>query len=108
MNHPQHDSPGPLAPNCWQCEHFAISWDIQRPYSCRIMGFKSKSLPSSEVFKADGQACQCFYPKNEGAASSRASHASHASHALTIKEATHSTGLKALNVAPGASKGWWV
>ena len=54
-------------PNCWQCEHFAISWDVQRPYSCRLMGFKSKSLPSSEVFKADGQACQCFYPKNRAA-----------------------------------------
>jgi hypothetical protein len=32
------------------------------------MGFKSKSLPSSEVFKADGQACQCYYPKNKAAA----------------------------------------
>jgi hypothetical protein len=29
------------------------------------MGFKSKALPSSEVFRADGQACQCFYPKNQ-------------------------------------------
>ena len=63
MNHLHNANLDPSIPNCWQCEHFAISWDIQRPYSCRIMGFKSKALPSTEVFKADGQACQCFYPK---------------------------------------------
>ncbi len=63
MNHLHNANLDPSLPNCWQCEHFAISWDMQRPYSCRIMGFKSKALPSTEVFKADGQACQCFYPK---------------------------------------------
>jgi hypothetical protein len=52
-----------VIPNCWQCDHFAISWDTQRPYSCRLMGFKSKALPCLEVFNADGQVCQCFYPK---------------------------------------------
>ncbi|MEI7737379.1 MAG: hypothetical protein WCJ99_01510 [Betaproteobacteria bacterium] len=67
MNHSLNSTLDHTLPNCWQCEHFAISWDVQRPYSCRLMGFKSKSLPSSEVFKADGQACQCFYPKNRAA-----------------------------------------
>jgi hypothetical protein len=49
--------------NCWQCSHFAISWDTQRPYSCRIMGFKSRVLPCYEVFNADGRQCQCFQAK---------------------------------------------
>jgi len=50
-------------PNCWKCEHFAISWDLNRPYSCRVMGFKSKALPSIEVMRADGQECRCYLPK---------------------------------------------
>ena len=49
--------------NCWQCSHFAISWDTQRPYSCRLMGFKSRALPCYEVFNADGKQCQCFQAK---------------------------------------------
>ena len=55
--------------NCWQCTHFAVSWDIKRPYSCRIMGFKSRVLPCFEVFNADGKPCQCFQQKNGPASS---------------------------------------
>jgi hypothetical protein len=76
----QNDALKQVIPNCWQCEHFAISWDTHRPYSCRLMGFKSKALPSIEVFNADGQVCQCFYAKtnaNQDANQSLASHAKH-------------------------------
>jgi hypothetical protein len=55
--------------NCWQCSHFAVSWDIKKPYSCRLMGFKSRVLPCFEVFNADGKACQCFQQKNGPASS---------------------------------------
>ncbi len=48
------------APNCWQCRHFAVSWDPQRPYSCRLMGFKSRVVPSLEVLRADGSRCRGF------------------------------------------------
>jgi hypothetical protein len=51
------------APNCWQCRYFSISWDTSRPYSCRLMGFKSKALPSIEVLRADGQPCRGFVAK---------------------------------------------
>ena len=50
-------------PNCWQCKHFAISWDGARPYSCKLMGFKSKAIPSLEVMRVDGQSCRGFTPK---------------------------------------------
>ena len=50
--------------NCWQFCHFAISWDTKRPYSCRLMGFKSRVLPCFEVFNADGKQCQCFQAKH--------------------------------------------
>lgn len=51
------------APNCWQCRHFAVSWDPKMPYSCRLMGFKSRILPAIEVLRADGSRCQGFRRK---------------------------------------------
>ena len=51
------------APNCWQCRHFAVSWDPGRPYLCRLMGFKSRVVPSLEVLRADGQRCRGYLPK---------------------------------------------
>lgn len=51
------------APNCWQCRHFAVSWDPNMPYSCRLMGFKSRILPAIEVLRADGQRCHGFMRK---------------------------------------------
>jgi len=57
-------------PNCWQCRYFSISWDTSRPYSCRLMGFKTKVLPSLEVLRADGQVCRGFSAKTSAALSS--------------------------------------
>ena len=51
------------APNCWQCRHFAVSWDPKMPYSCRLMGFKSRILPAIEVLRADVTRCQGFMRK---------------------------------------------
>ena len=51
------------APNCWRCRHFAISYDPKRPYSCRLMGFKTKILPAIEVLRADGLRCMGFERK---------------------------------------------
>ena len=51
------------APNCWQCQHFSVSWDPNLPYACRLMGFKSRILPAIEVLRADGSRCQGFLRK---------------------------------------------
>lgn len=51
------------APNCWQCHHFAVSWDPNFPYTCRLMGFKSRITPALEVLRADGTRCRGFLPK---------------------------------------------
>jgi len=51
-------------PNCWQCKHFAVSWDPRMPYACKRMGFKSAVLPSLQVLRADGQLCRSFEIKN--------------------------------------------
>ena len=49
--------------NCWQCRHFAVSWDPRLPYLCKLLGFKSRSVPSVEVLRLDGRACQGFAAK---------------------------------------------
>ncbi|MEI7784117.1 MAG: hypothetical protein WCK08_07030 [Betaproteobacteria bacterium] len=55
--------PAERGPNCFDCRHFAVSWDPALPYSCRLMGFKSRALPAIEVLRADGVFCQGYAPK---------------------------------------------
>ena len=50
-------------PNCYQCRHFAVSWDPSFPYLCRLLGFKSRALPAIEVLRADGVFCRGFSVK---------------------------------------------
>ncbi len=58
------------APNCWQCRHFAVSWDPKLPYQCKLMGFKSRITPALEVLRADGSRCRGFLPKSQPAGAS--------------------------------------
>jgi hypothetical protein len=55
----------PGAPNCWQCQHFSVSWDPNLPYACRLMGFKSRITPALEVLRIDGVRCRGFATKAE-------------------------------------------
>ena len=50
-------------PNCWACRHLAITWDVRMPYGCKLMGFRSKVIPSIEVLRTDGRFCGGFSPK---------------------------------------------
>ena len=62
-NIPTYSKGPPSAVNCWQCRHFATSWDPALPYSCKLLGFKSRMLPCMQVLQLDGRACQGFEPK---------------------------------------------
>jgi hypothetical protein len=62
-NVPTLASPKSQAVNCWQCRHFATSWDPALPYMCKLMGFKSKMLPSIQIVQLDGRPCQGFDAK---------------------------------------------
>lgn len=66
------NAPHPLtadgAPNCWQCRHFAVSWDPRLPYACRLMGIKTRMMPAIEVLRADGERCRGFSLKAAPAA----------------------------------------
>ena len=52
-------------PDCWKCAYFKISWDPSKPYACQMMGFKSRMIPSFEVWLADGNDCRGFAPKQD-------------------------------------------
>ena len=56
-------TPAERGPNCYQCRHFAVSWDPSLPYSCRLMGFKSRALPAIEVLRVDGVFCKGYVAK---------------------------------------------
>jgi hypothetical protein len=51
------------SPNCFKCQYFAISWQPNMPYACKLLGFKSKALPAIEVQRIDGRVCQGFKAK---------------------------------------------
>jgi hypothetical protein len=49
--------------NCFKGKFFSITWDKDKPYGCNALGFKSKRLPSIEVYKSSGQKCMLFIAK---------------------------------------------
>ena len=53
----------PKGPNCWECRYMAVTWDVRMPYGCKLMGFRSKVVPSLEVLRTDGRFCGGFSPK---------------------------------------------
>jgi hypothetical protein len=50
-------------PNCWDCRFLAITWDTRMPYGCKLLGFRSRVIPSMEVLRTDGRFCVGFEPK---------------------------------------------
>jgi len=42
-----------------------ITWDVRTPYGCKMMGFRSKYIPSMEVLRTDGRFCGGFSAKPE-------------------------------------------
>ena len=63
MKTDQGPAPGKTGPNCFECRHMAITWDMRMPYGCKLMGFRSKVIPSLEVLRTDGRSCGGFSPK---------------------------------------------
>jgi len=49
--------------DCFQCVHFAITWEPKHPRSCKLFGFKSAQLPSVAVLKSSGAPCEGFERK---------------------------------------------
>jgi len=51
----------------------AVTWDVRMPYGCKLMGFRSKVVPSLEVLRTDGRFCGGFSPKPAKADAQKAS-----------------------------------
>ncbi|TFE04203.1 uracil-DNA glycosylase [Jeotgalibacillus salarius] len=49
--------------NCHACKYYYVTWDPKFPKGCKAHGFKTKHLPSLEVFRASGHPCYAFEPK---------------------------------------------
>jgi len=49
--------------NCFQCIHFATTWEPKHPRSCKFFGFKTAQLPSVDVEKSSGATCEAFEKK---------------------------------------------
>ncbi|PLR79005.1 uracil-DNA glycosylase [Bacillus sp. V3-13] len=43
--------------NCIKCRYYYVTWDSKFPKGCKAYEFKSRNLPSLEVFRASGQPC---------------------------------------------------
>jgi hypothetical protein len=53
--------------NCFQCEHFAVTWDPKNPRGCKLFEFKSARMPSVPVKEDSGIDCLGFVPKQKKA-----------------------------------------
>jgi hypothetical protein len=60
IGEPEIRSPIVRNPNCLECEYFRITWNNDFPRSCTIFEFKTRNLPSAEVFNATGERCPSF------------------------------------------------
>jgi len=49
--------------NCFSCTHFFITHEVDFPYGCRAVGFKSQPLPAKLMYAHSGIECQLFTEK---------------------------------------------
>ncbi|MFH1139709.1 MAG: uracil-DNA glycosylase [Pseudomonadota bacterium] len=52
--------------NCRNCRHYFITWEPVHPHGCRAINFKSRLMPSIQVFRLSGQPCLLFEEKVQG------------------------------------------
>jgi len=54
------DNPKQNKPICTRCANFYLTYDYNKPYGCKAMGFKSKMSPAKLVLTSSGMECQSF------------------------------------------------
>lgn len=52
--------------NCMRCAQYYVTWDESFPNGCKAYGFKTKQMPSVDVFSSSGMECQLFELKSKG------------------------------------------
>jgi len=48
---------------CSKCKHYQVTWDVDKPYGCSKLGFKTKIEPSIYVVQISGTMCHSFESK---------------------------------------------
>ena len=51
--------------DCFQCVHFAITWEPKFPRCCKLFGFKTAKMPSAAVLESSGEPCAGFQSKKK-------------------------------------------
>jgi len=46
--------------SCFGCVHLVTTYERGMPYACRLIGMKSRMLPSIEVRRETGEDCKGF------------------------------------------------
>ena len=87
-------------PNCWDCRHLSITWDVRMPYGCKLMGFRSKVIPSMEVLRTDGRFCGGFSakPTKTDAKSPNSTINDNVKHSSTSQENDHRRPIYSINL----------
>jgi len=49
--------------DCTQCQHYYVTWDVNRPHGCRFFAFKYPYSPALAVFESSGKPCEAFEQK---------------------------------------------
>ena len=49
--------------DCRKCKYFKVTWERNSPYACTVFGFKTKNMPSRDVFLSSGKECLKFEAK---------------------------------------------
>ena len=49
--------------NCFQCIHYQVTWDTQKPKGCKLYNLKSQTMPSILVRNETGDFCYGFEAK---------------------------------------------
>ncbi len=55
-------SPEDKTPHCRMCRHYYITHEVNFPYGCRELGFKSAREPMRDVVESSGENCLYFSP----------------------------------------------
>ncbi|MEN6411244.1 MAG: hypothetical protein ABFC84_00590 [Veillonellales bacterium] len=50
---------------CIKCQYHYITWDRDFPHGCKVLGFKSRKIPSLVVRESSGQECLAFTNKQK-------------------------------------------
>lgn len=48
---------------CNRCQHYYITHDVNFPYGCRALDFRSRRQPQLDVIESSGQSCLYFSEK---------------------------------------------